>query len=212
MYADIIVLALGAIAILIAILGSIKSNEASGTIIGANTRIALGVFGILLLMYGGYSFGTLNVKGQVEQFERGNVMQVNYPVERVQVISPLDGDSVMCRILTMGVYPEGHEKDIWVLLRPSDNFFYPQSDHTNTSYKRNGEWQVITRFGGDEGESYDLFVYEADAEASRFFSDTIQQWKDDLSYPGLTIEEIPDGAVEVDRITVSLKDNCRGVF
>lgn len=212
MYVDIIVLALGAIAIIIAILGSIKSKGASGGIIGANTRIALGVIGILLLMYGGYSFGTLNVKGQVEQFERGNVMQVDYPVERVQVISPLDGDSVECRILTMGVYPEGHDEDIWVLLRPSDNFFYPQSDHTNTSYKRNGEWQVITRFGGDQGEQYDLIVYEADEEASRFFTNTIDQWKQALSYPGLTIEEIPEGATEVDRISVVLEDNCRGVF
>ena len=212
MYVDIIVLALGAIAIIIAILGSIKSKGASGGILGANTRIALGVIGILLLMYGGYSFGTLNVKGQVEQFERGNVMQVDYPVERVQVISPLDGDSVECRILTMGVYPEGHDEDIWVLLRPSDNFFYPQSDHTNTSYKRNGEWQVITRFGGDQGEQYDLIVYEADEEASRFFTNTIDQWKQALSYPGLTIEEIPEGATEVDRISVVLEDNCRGVF
>ena len=212
MYVDIIVLALGAIAIVIAILGSSKSNDATGSIIGTNTRIVLGLTGIVLIMYGGYSFGTLNVKGQVEQFERGNVMQVDYPVERVQVISPLDGDSVECRILTMGVYPEGHEKDIWVLLRPSDNFFYPQSDHTNTSYKRNGEWQVITRFGGDEGESYDLFVYEASAEASRFFSNTIQEWKDALSYPGLSVEEIPEGANEVDRISVVLEDNCRGVF
>jgi hypothetical protein len=112
----------------------------------------------------------------------------------------------------MGVYPEGHDEDIWVLLRPSDNFFYPQSDHTNTSYKRNGEWQVITRFGGDQGEQYDLIVYEADEEASRFFTNTIDQWKQALSYPGLTIEEIPEGATEVDRISVVLEDNCRGVF
>ena len=51
----------------------------------------------------------------------------------------------------------GSQKDIWVLLKPSNNKYYPQSDHTNTSYKRDGEWQVITRFGGDKGESYDFY-------------------------------------------------------
>ena len=116
-----------------------------------------------------------------------------------------------CRILTMGVYPDSHDKDIWVLLKPSDNKYYPQSDHTNTSYKRNGEWQVITRFGGDKAESYEIIVYETDSSASQYFSSTIQNWKDANSYPGLTDEELPNGANEVDRIVVSLKENCRGV-
>jgi hypothetical protein len=99
-----------------------------------------------------------------------------------------------------------------VLLKPTDNKYYPQSDHTNTSFKLNGEWQVITRFGGDKGEAFDIIVYEADPTASEFFTNTIQDWKDALSYPGLEEEELPPGAVEVDRITVFLADNCRGVF
>ena len=92
------------------------------------------------------------------------------------------------------------------------NKYYPQSDHTNTSYKRKGEWQVITRFGGDKGEQYEIIVYETDASASQFFSSTIESWKELLSYPGLEPEELPKGANEVDRIVVSLIDNCRGVF
>ena len=112
----------------------------------------------------------------------------------------------------MGVYPASHQKDIWVLLKPSDNKYYPQSDHTNTSYKRNGEWQVITRFGGDKDEEYEVIVYETDASTSQFFSSTIEDWKQAESYPGLELEDIPNGADEVDRIVVSLKDSCRGVF
>ncbi len=127
-------------------------------------------------------------------------------------MSPLENDSVNCRILTYGVYPESHDKDIWVLLKPTDNRYYPQSDHTNTSYKRNGEWQVITRFGGDKGEKYEIIVYEADSAASQFFSATIQNWKDRLSYPGLELDEIPAGAREVARLNVFLKENCRGVY
>jgi len=128
------------------------------------------------------------------------------------MISPITGDSVNCRILTKGVYPEGNEKDVWVLLQPSNKNYYPQSDHTNASFKRKGEWQVITRFGGDEGESYDIIVYETNEAASQFFTTTIQTWKDSLSYPGLQSEDLPEGANEIDRITISLKENCRGVF
>jgi len=148
----------------------------------------------------------------LEQVAVGNRLQIEVPIQRVQVISPLEGDSVKCRILTMGVYPDAHDQDIWVLLKPTDNKYYPQSDHTNTSYKRDGEWQVITRFGGDKGEPYDLIAFEADASASQFFSETIENWKEMRSYPGLELEDIPGTAREVDRIVVVLKDNCRGVF
>ena len=181
-------------------------------LINIKLRIPLGIIGVLLIIYGGYSYGLLNPQGQIEMAEAGNRIQIDHPAEKVQIISPLEGDSVKCRILTMGIYPESHKKDIWVLLKPSNNKYYPQSDHTNTSYKRNGEWQVITRFGGDKGEVYEIIVYEADSTASQFFSSTIQNWKDALLFPGLEPEEIPAGAVELDRISVTLLDNCRGVF
>ena len=209
---EVILTLVGFLLILIAVLGNIGAGEDSSGLLNPKAKVTIGVIGLFLVIYGGYAFGTFNFTGQMENVETGNVKEVTYPVEEVQIISPLDGDSVECRILTKGVYPESHEKDIWVLLKPSDQFFYPQSDHTNTSYKRNGEWQVITRFGGDQNEDYDIIAYETDPAASQFFSETIQEWKDALSYPGLNIDEIPEGATEVDRITVSLKENCRGVF
>jgi len=180
--------------------------------IRSKVRIPLGILGVLLIIYGGYSYGTINTLARIEQASVGNIKQVEYPVEKMQIISPLEGDSVDCRILTKGVYPKSHDKGIWVLVKPSDNFYYPQSDYTNTSYKRKGKWQVITRFGGDKGEKYDIIAYETDSTASVFFSSTIEKWKDKLSYPGLEKEEIPEGAIEKDRIVVSLRENCRGVF
>ena len=208
MSAEVIIIIVGAILVLLAIGDSIKSLG----LLNPKIRIPLGVIGVLLIIYGGFSYGSINLQGQIEQVEIGKKLKVQYPVEKIQVISPIEGDSVQCRILTMGVYPISHDNDIWVLLKPSDEKYYPQSDHTNTSYKRDGEWQVITRFGGDKGESYDVIVYETDSIASNFFSATIQKWKDALSYPGLEMEELPKGAIEVDRLTVSLKDGCRGVF
>lgn len=212
MSAEIALLIAGAVLILIPIVDSIKIKGSSLGLINIKLKILLGMIGVLMIIYGGYSFGLVNPQSQLEQATVGNKKQVQYPIEEVQVISPLEGDSVDCRILTMGVYPDSHQKDIWVLLKPSDNKYYPQSDHTNTSYKRNGEWQVITRFGGDKGEKFDIIVYETDPSASHFFSTTIQSWKDSLAYPGLETHELPPGAVEVDRIVVTLKDNCRCVF
>ena len=212
MSAEIVIIIVGAVLILIAIGDSIKINDSSLGLMDIRMRILLGIIGFMLIIFGGYTVGTTTMPGQIEQVAEGNKLQVELPVKKVQIISPVEGDSVKCRILTMGVYPDSHDKDIWVLLKPSDNKYYPQSDHTNTSFKRNGEWQVITRFGGDKGESYDIIVYETDSSASQFFSATIQSWKEALSYPGLELEELPNGATEVDRIVVSLKENCRGVF
>ena len=177
----------------------------------ASLRIAIGITGVVLLFYGGFSYGSMNPMAYMETFDTGNKLQVEYPVKRVQVISPVDGDTLSCRILTMGVYPESLTNDIWVLLKPSDDKYYPQSDYTNTSYKENGKWQVVTRFGGDQGETVDLVVYETDSVASQFFSETIATWKAANDYVGLTVEELPVGASEIERIRVTLERNCRGI-
>jgi hypothetical protein len=211
MSAEVVIIIVGVLLLLIAIVDRVSSKEGSPGLMSTQLRIPLGIAGILLIIYGGYAYGMSTLPGQIEQAVVGNKLPIEGPVDKVRVLSPVAGDSVSCRVLAMGVYPEGNEKDIWVVLKPSDNKYYPQSDHTNTSYKRDGEWQVIARFGGDQGESYDLIVYETDPATSQFFSSTIQNWKDAAAYPGLEREELPAGAREVDRIAVSLRDNCRGV-
>ena len=205
MSAKIIILIIGVLFILIALIASKKST--SGKLV-----IPLGILGVLMMIYGSYSSDFVNYNTQIEQVSTGNKLNISGPVNSVKVVSPVDKDSVDCRILTMGVYPESNNNDIWVLIRPTDDRYYPQSDHTNTSYKRDGEWQVITRFGGDKGEAYDLIIYEADSEASSFFSTTIAEWREEDNFPGLNLDEIPSGAKEVDRIKVYTSKNCRGVF
>lgn len=207
-----ILILVGTLLILVGIVGGHKRGAEHSELVKARVRIPLGVAGMFILIFVGYYFGAARPVGQLEPVNVGNKLEIKYPVEKTQVVSPIEGDKVDCRILTMGVYPQGLNKDIWVLLKPTDNKYYPQSDDTNVSYKRNGEWQVITRFGGDADENYELIVYETDAAASQFFSSTIQSWKDQLSYPGLEAEEIPESAVEVERLNISLKENCRGVF
>ncbi len=211
MSTKIIIVLIGILLILVAILGSKKQKSGKG-IIHLKLAVPLGIIGVLMMIFGSYSSDLVNSNTRLEQISIGKKLKINGPVNAVKVVSPIDQDSVDCRILTMGVYPKDHNKDIWVLIKPTDDKYYPQSDFTNTSYKRDGEWQVVTRFGGEKGEAYDLIVYETDANASSFFSSTIEKWKKADSYPGLQLEELPSGAKEVDRIKVYTKKNCRGVF
>ncbi|MEM7485515.1 MAG: hypothetical protein AAF348_09925 [Bacteroidota bacterium] len=211
MSTKIIILSIGVLLTLIAILASKKGSSGKG-LINSQLAIPMGIIGILMMIYGSYSSELVNYNSQIEQVSIGEKLKITGPVNAVKVVSPIDKDSVDCRILTMGVYPESHEKDIWVIIRPTDDRYYPQSDHTNTSYKRDGEWQVVTRFGGDKGEAYDLIIYEADVTASSFFSSTIAKWKEADDYPGLKLEEMPAGAKEVERLKVYTGKNCRGVF
>ncbi len=212
MSAKLLIIVVGIVLIGVAVLSSLSKKDGKPTLINPKIGIPMGVLGVLLVIFGSYTADVGYVSSQMEQISTGNKIEIEGPVNSVKVISPIEADSVDCRILSMGVYPEGHEKDIWVVLKPSDNKYYPQSDHTNTSYKRDGEWQVVTRFGGDNEEKYELIVYETDASASTFFSETILDWKSKESYPGLEEGEIPAGAAEVDRINVYLRKNCRGVF
>ena len=212
MSAQLLIILVGIVLIGLLVLSSLGKKDASTQLINPKVGIPLGVLGVLMIIFGSYTSDVGYVSSQMEQVSRGNKLEIAGPVTSVKVISPVEGDSVDCRILSMGVYPEGHKKDIWVVLKPSDEKYYPQSDHTNTSYKRDGEWQVVTRFGGDLGEKYELIVYETDASASQFFSTTIQNWKDQESYPGLEDADMPEGATEVDSINVYLGKNCRGVF
>ena len=206
MSAKLIMILVGFALLAIALIGIAKSAMKS------KVGIPIGIIGVILLFYGSYSSEMVMYNTQVEQVSSGKQKVIEEPITKVQVTYPIAQDSVKCRILTMGVYPEGHTKDIWVVLRPTDDRYYPQSDHTNTSFKIDGEWQVVTRFGGELGEAYDIIVYEADAEASKFFSDTIEQWKQAENYPGIELASMPAGAVEVERMKVYLSKNCRGVF
>ena len=212
MSAQTIIIVVGIVLIGVTVLSSLGKKDSGTQLINPKIAIPLGILGVLMVIYGSYTSDVMYVSSQMEQITRGNKAEIKGPVTSVRVISPVEADSVDCRILSMGVYPKGHEKDIWVVLKPSDEKYYPQSDHTNTSYKRDGEWQVVTRFGGDLEEKYELIVYETDVSASQFFSTTIQDWKDQGAYPGLEDADMPQGATEVDRINVYLGKNCRGVF
>ncbi len=211
MSTKIAIIAIGALLLALAIIGS-RKGKSGKRLLNNTLAVLFGITGVLMMIFGSYSSDLVNYNTQMEQVSIGSKLKISGPVNSVKVVYPIDQDSVDCRILTMGVYPESHQKDIWVVIRPTDDRYYPQSDHTNTSYKRDGEWQVVTRFGGDKGEAYDLIIYEADPAASAFFSATIAKWKEEDFYPGLQLGEMPPGAKEVERLKIYTRKNCRGVF
>ncbi|MEL6610907.1 MAG: hypothetical protein AAFQ53_02335 [Bacteroidota bacterium] len=207
-----VIIVVGIVLIGLSVLSSQGRKGAVAQLVSPKVGIPLGVLGVLMVLFGSYTSDIAHVSSQMENVSMGNRVEIEGPVASVTVTSPVEADSVDCRILSTGVYPEGHEQDIWVVLKPSDEKYYPQSDHTNTSYKRDGKWQVVTRFGGDYQERYELIAYETDESASQFFSTTIESWKRQESYPGLEDADMPEGATEVDRVNVYLGKNCRGVF
>ena len=154
MSAKLLIILVGIVLIGLSVLSSLGKKGSGTQLVNPKVGIPLGALGVLMVIFASYSSDVAHVSSQMEQISRGNKIQIEGPVNSVKVISPVEADSVDCRILSMGVYPEGHEKDIWVVLKPSDEKYYPQSDHTNTSYKRDGGWQVVTRFGGDIEEKY----------------------------------------------------------
>ncbi|MEL6770976.1 MAG: hypothetical protein AAFN13_04170 [Bacteroidota bacterium] len=212
MSAKAVIIVVGIVLIGLSVLSSQGRKGAVAQLVSPKVGIPLGVLGVLMVLFGSYTSDIAHVSSQMENVSMGNRVEIEGPVASVTVTSPVEADSVDCRILSTGVYPEGHEQDIWVVLKPSDEKYYPQSDHTNTSYKRDGKWQVVTRFGGDYQERYELIAYETDESASQFFSTTIESWKRQESYPGLEDADMPEGATEVDRVNVYLGKNCRGVF
>ncbi|MEO1629289.1 MAG: hypothetical protein AAFU38_00810, partial [Bacteroidota bacterium] len=159
MSAKAVIIVVGIVLIGMSVLSSQGRKGAVAQLISPKVGIPLGVLGVLMVLFGSYTSDIAHVSSQMENVSMGNRVEIEGPVASVTVTSPVEADSVDCRILSTGVYPEGHEQDIWVVMKPSDEKYYPQSDHTNTSYKRDGKWQVVTRFGGDYQERYELIAY-----------------------------------------------------
>ena len=67
MSTEVVIIVVGVLLVLFAIADSAKSLN----LLNAKLRIPLGVIGILLIIYGGYSYGSIHVQGQIEQVEIG---------------------------------------------------------------------------------------------------------------------------------------------
>ena len=90
MSAEIVIILIGVVLLFIAIGDSINIKDSSLGLINPNLRIPMGVMGLLLLIYGGYSYGSINLQGQIEQVVVGNKLEVESTVNKIQVLSPVE--------------------------------------------------------------------------------------------------------------------------
>ena len=61
------------IELILIITGSILSIVAVFDLLSIKIRIPVGILGIILVIYGGYSYGAINLQGQIEQVEIATV-------------------------------------------------------------------------------------------------------------------------------------------
>lgn len=116
-----------------------------------------------------------------------------------------DGDKVAQTITLIGEYPVDLIDDVWVFVVPPDGLYYPQSMNAcegQRTPKVNGKWEMRIGLGGpdNDGEFFQIVLTVADAQASQFVVNTLQEWCQAGKYPGW--RNLPQGVTEKRRITV----------
>jgi hypothetical protein len=142
----------------------------------------------------------LNVSGAVLDAIDAN------PAVSVRIESPENNSEVAPGIIVTGTVT-GTQNDLWVLVFPELAFgkCWPQSEdpmHGQPASVVNNKFSTQCYLGGPN-QRYDIVVYSTNATASAFFSDLMIRWSRDNNYPGIHISEIPAGAREEYRVTVT---------
>ena len=100
-------------------------------------------------------------------------------------VSPLEG--------TFADMQPGYS--VWVLVYPHlAGRYYPQThraEFTAAEILGNGEFRTSASFGGAEGELYDVILVFAGADATQFFSRTLEAWARANDFRGLLASELP---------------------
>jgi hypothetical protein len=112
------------------------------------------------------------------------------------------GDQVAQTVTLMGEFPPDFVGDLWVMIVPPNDLYYPQSPNAckgEGTPKVGNRWELRVGFGGagDEGIPFKIVLVAADPAASREFARTLRQWCQTQKYPGLEKEQLPAGAREL---------------
>jgi hypothetical protein len=123
----------------------------------------------------------------------------------VEITYPVEGTKVEQTEAIKGVsrlVPEGQE--IWILVVPQRaDRYYPHNRPADVLV--NGGWHSLANIGitEDVGDKFDILVVLVDGDAQDVFEDYLREAEEKKDWPGL--EQLPDGAVIYDRITVTRK-------
>jgi hypothetical protein len=117
-------------------------------------------------------------------------------------INVRSGDQVAQTVTLMGEYSPDFSGDLWVLIVPPSELYYPQSPNAckgEATPRVGNRWELRVGFGGagDEGVPFDIVLVAADPAASREFSGILRQWCETKKFPGLEKDQLPAGAREL---------------
>jgi hypothetical protein len=178
------------------------TNSAASEIFAQNVRA--GSTGLALTATNGYT----TIPGAAQGANRLAAIRVTRgPL--AEILDPGGGaEFTRGEITVSGRYAEGLNDSIWILVWPrlAPGLGYPQSPNASQGLPAAKDplrltWTVPVTLGGDPQE-YDIRVYYADASASNFLGATLRDWVARNSYPGLRVEDLPQGLHEQMKITI----------
>jgi hypothetical protein len=101
--------------------------------------------------------------------------------------------------------PQGYS--VWVLVYPhAAGKYYPQTHRpelTPADLLGGNQFRTSVTFGGGDGEPYDVILVFASPDASRFFSNTLEQWARSGDYRGLLANDLPQVVDEKQCVAVT---------
>lgn len=122
-----------------------------------------------------------------------------------------DGAHVAHTLTLIGGYPAElpQTNDLWIFIKTPSGLYYPQSLHPcagEATPKQQGRWEMRVDFGqpgaSDIGKIFEILVTAATPGISRSIGDTVRDWCQHVSFPGLA--ELPPGLV-VERTVVVIR-------
>ena len=193
MKTETILIIIGAIFLLIGFAGKLKLKDGEVLIKSFLARVLIFIFGITFL-----------VLGIVPSFYKQN-KTIPPRTCNVCITFPIEKGIVSGSTIVKGKY-QSDSADLWIFIWPEKggNNGWPQSDDAlngKPAFKSNGKWSVSCGFGGPT-QNYDIVLYSSTKAASKIIGDTISLWAKRKDYPGLNINNLPTGLIELDRITV----------
>jgi PKD repeat protein len=146
-----------------------------------------------------------------------NITELKYQVNGT-IKAALSGEEVDSSMIVLGNCSEDATDQIWILVRPANGRWYPQSnlnsyseEHVDNVHRSGTLWYADVWFGGSKGEPFDVVAVLANASADRKLDgfqkrcgetpnpDNTSELGD---YPGLATIQIPAGIDEKARLTV----------
>ena len=122
-----------------------------------------------------------------------------------------DGAHVAHTLTLIGGYPAElpQTDDLWIFIKTPSGLYYPQSLYPcagEATPKQQGRWEMRVGFGqpgaSDIGKIFEILVTAATPGISRSIGDTVRDWCQHVSFPGLA--ELPPGLV-VERTVVVIR-------